>query len=236
MFTQTPQLVLLRHGQTVWSQNGHYTGLTDLPLTETGMEQAIAIRDDIESVGPNLVVYSSDRKRSRLTAALATRRTPTIDLNLREFDYGQAEGMKSSEIRSLLNNPKWNIYRNGTVGLPVIFDSCRAYTGLSDVHPEHGHGETLIHAYRRANKVLTHAKQLMKQGKSVVLVAHGHILSIILAYALHVNLAGMDYTDAKKWYFMDPAHFTKLTLLPNGNFDLCYRNDFNLGSSSELAQ
>lgn len=234
MFEKQPYLVLLRHGQTDWSESGNYTGLTDLPLTEVGMEQAIAVRDNLQAFGPNLVVYSSDRQRAQLTASLATRRTPSIDINLREFDYGQAEGMTREDIVAVTGNPYWNVFQYGTYNLPTILDEYRAPTGSPDIRPEYGRGETLIQAYRRANKVLSHAKQLMRQGKSVVLVSHGHILSIILAYALHVNLADMDYTNAKNWYFMGPAHYTKLKLLPNGQFDLSYCQDFNLAPNANL--
>ena len=38
--TKQGHLVLLRHGQTVWSVSGQHTGRTDIPLTPTGQDQA----------------------------------------------------------------------------------------------------------------------------------------------------------------------------------------------------
>lgn len=45
-------LVLLRHGQTLWSESGQYTGRTDIPLTETGREQARAAGERLRAMFP----------------------------------------------------------------------------------------------------------------------------------------------------------------------------------------
>lgn len=235
-----PQLILVRHGATEWSDKGYYTGLTDLPLTEKGVEQALAARDNVLDSGPNLVVYSSDLNRAATTARLATRREPIQDPRLREFDYGEFEGVKSSIAHEVMskygNNPDWNPLQYGTRNLPIIGkhyngigSSVYGNTGDPNIPIRHGDGETLIAAYRRLNPLLIHWKKLMHEGKTVVVVAHGHILTILLTYALHINIQKMPYADIKAHYFMSPAAVTKLTFIARENeFDCDFRNNFNI--------
>ncbi|MEO6790764.1 MAG: histidine phosphatase family protein, partial [Ornithinibacter sp.] len=96
----TGRLVLVRHGETQWSRTGRHTGLTDVPLTAAGEQ-------DARSVGPLLadftfsLVLSSPLTRALRTAELAGL-TPTVDADLVEWDYGGYEGRTTDEIRASL--------------------------------------------------------------------------------------------------------------------------------------
>lgn len=235
-----PQLILVRHGATRWSESGNYTGWTDLPLIEKGKEQALAARDNILDGNPNMVVYSSDLQRAVLTAELATRREPVKEKALREFDYGDFEGVDSRVARQAMEQfagvSDWNPLQYGTRDLPILGphyqgakDNVYGDTGDPNIHIRSGEGETLIAAYRRLNPLLIHWKSLLREGKSVVVVAHGHILTVLLTYALHINIMKMTYAQIKNFYFMSPAGITKLNFISRLNeLDCDFRNNFNI--------
>lgn len=91
------KLFLIRHGQTTSNNQRIYVGQTDVPLTETGREQALAIRPVLEQFAFDRV-YSSDLSRAIDTQELALPfddpiRTPL----LREIDVGSAAGMAYGE-------------------------------------------------------------------------------------------------------------------------------------------
>ena len=65
----TIQLYLVRHGETPMNQNSQLQGITDMPLTPKGRQQAQATAALLASV-PFNAAYSSDRIRAVDTAEI----------------------------------------------------------------------------------------------------------------------------------------------------------------------
>jgi len=110
------ELYLVRHGQTEWSANGRHTSVTDLPLTEHGEQQALALRGHLDPADFDLVL-SSPRLRARHTAELAGftgAHEPQLDEDLAEWSYGDYEGLTSPEIAE--DVPGWTIWSHPVPG------------------------------------------------------------------------------------------------------------------------
>jgi alpha-ribazole phosphatase len=95
-------LLLIRHGQTDWNLQGRYTGQSDIPLNQTGRDQACATAAELERKPPD-VIYSSDLIRAQDTARLiaqACHLPVHTDARLREIHQGVWEGMHFDEIKA----------------------------------------------------------------------------------------------------------------------------------------
>ncbi|MBQ8978329.1 MAG: histidine phosphatase family protein [Oscillospiraceae bacterium] len=82
-----------RHGETEWNREDRICGVTDLPLTELGIEQAEKMAEAVPSTVQHILC--SPMKRARQTAIPVARRlnlVPTIDRRLMEWNYGEYEG------------------------------------------------------------------------------------------------------------------------------------------------
>ena len=106
-------LYLVRHGETEWSRSGRHTSLTDLDLTQRGVEQARSLRAQLDPADFGLAL-ASPRLRAQRTAGLAGFDDVQTDDDLAEWHYGQYEGLTSVEIRN--RYPGWRIWFNGCVG------------------------------------------------------------------------------------------------------------------------
>ncbi len=108
--TNPTELWVVRHGETEWSANGRHTSVTDLPLTEHGEEQALALKGHLDPADFGLVL-SSPRRRARDTAELAGftgAHEPEVDDDLAEWFYGDYEGLTTPEISE--DVPGWSIW------------------------------------------------------------------------------------------------------------------------------
>ena len=97
------EILLVRHGATEWSATGRHTGGTDIPLSADGSAAALALRDRMPA-HPDLVLVSP-RQRAVETCRLAGLATGAqVDDDLREWDYGDYEGLTTPEIRATRTN------------------------------------------------------------------------------------------------------------------------------------
>ncbi len=92
---------LVRHGQTDWNLEGRFQGQADMPLNQTGLNQAYELAEKLKGVHFH-AIYSSDLVRALQTArALANGHIIQIDRRLREVNQGEWEGMHYGTIKDL---------------------------------------------------------------------------------------------------------------------------------------
>ena len=154
-----PVLILLvRHGATEWSVTGQHTGRTDLPLTKLGEQQALALAPLLTRLleGLDPLVFTSPLERASRTAELALPLSvPEVVPALEEYDYGEYEGLTSSEI--LARDPSWNLFADG----------CPA-------------GESVLQVAARCDAFRAKVERV-GAGRAIVAFTHGHLSRILTA-------------------------------------------------------
>jgi broad specificity phosphatase PhoE len=109
-----PVTYLARHGETQWSLSGQHTGLTDLPLTERGEENARALRKRLAGLNFGKVFTSPLQRATRTCELAGFGAVAEVDRNLLEWDYGQYEGLTTAQIHA--GRPDWQLFRDGCPG------------------------------------------------------------------------------------------------------------------------
>ncbi|KAG0051478.1 phosphoglycerate mutase 2 [Gryganskiella cystojenkinii] len=172
---QYPRVYLVRHGTTEWSQNGRHTGLTDIPLLPSGLEQAALLssrifenpyQDMVHIDNISLVLVSplkraqqtyeqlrdggiSKKKQDHAPSCFLQTQARTTSL-LVEWDYGDYEGVTTKEI--LKTRPTWSLFGdNAPNGETVEQVAARADAIIE-----------LIHNYQRGQDSQGRATNILK--------------------------------------------------------------------------
>jgi broad specificity phosphatase PhoE len=96
------QIILVRHGQTEWNRNERFRGRADIPLNQTGLEQAEATGAWIAARWRPVAIYASPLSRAIQTAQATARHfdIPVQPLpGLVDIDYGEWQGLSPEEAR-----------------------------------------------------------------------------------------------------------------------------------------
>ena len=168
-------LILLRHGQSQWNLENKFTGLTDVPLTEKGVQEAINAGKLINKLSINInQVYSSVLERANQTAVFALTQTTqthlynkgilkiTKDKALNERDYGELVGLNKSETIKKYGSNQVHLWRRSYDIAPPGGESLKNVVSRVDTY------------YRKYIKIE------IDQGKNILVVAHGNSLRALL--------------------------------------------------------
>jgi probable phosphoglycerate mutase len=117
-------IFLIRHGETIWNENGRQQGHLDSPLTVRGISQALAVGRllrDLLPEGQALSIETSPLGRARQTASIicseiaVDTRALVVEPLLIEHDLGSWQGLTHAEIEERFpgaqaerSRDKWN--------------------------------------------------------------------------------------------------------------------------------
>jgi 2,3-bisphosphoglycerate-dependent phosphoglycerate mutase len=193
--TTNGELLLVRHGQSQWNLENRFTGWTDIPLTEAGIAEA-------RHAGELLKAYHFDQAfTSALSRAQETLRIILAvigqtnlpierDQALNERHYGDLQGLNKDETAVKFGAEQVHLWR-------------RSY----DVAPPGG--ESLKDTGARVMPYYNaHILPLLKQGREVLVVAHGNSLRALVMVL--DNISEQDIPDlniptgAPLRYLIDP--------------------------------
>ena len=154
--------LLVRHAETEWSLSGRHTGRTDIPLTDAGREAARSLAGRLAGVDFGLVLVSPSRRARETCELCGLGEEARPDEDLLEWDYGDYEGLTSSEIHE--RRPDWVLWRDGCPG-----------------------GELPDQVGARADHVI---ETLAREPGPAAVFSHGHMLRVLGARWIALAAAG----------------------------------------------
>jgi len=163
------QLVIFRHGQSVWNLENKFTGWVDVELTEKGIEEAKKAGQKLKGYTFDLA-YASNLQRAQKTLSLALEQSGqstipvTYNEALNERMYGDLQGLNKADTVVKFGEEQVKIWR-------------RSY----DIAPPNG--ESLKDTAARVIPYFeSEIVPKLKAGKNIVIAAHGNSLRALIMY------------------------------------------------------
>lgn len=168
------EIILIRHGTTLWNLEGRIQGISDVELAPEGLQQAKLLAENFPFDKVD-AIYSSDLSRAKTTAKfiadkfnLPIQTTP----ELREINFGVWEGKYFSELEKI--DP----------------DTLRIFHTSPDKLKLEG-AETLQQSQVRALNIVNEIIARHDSSSCVVCVSHGSIIRTILCGILEIPLKNL---------------------------------------------
>jgi probable phosphoglycerate mutase len=164
------EIIIVRHGETVWNLEGRQQGHLDSPLTATGLQQAEALANRLSAL-PFSKLYSSDLGRSWHTAEIIAAKTAhkiESEPRLRERHLGVLQGLTKTRMQEEFP-ADYLVYKSGA-------PEQRIREGQS------------LQEYFTSSVALAEELAARHEKETIVLVTHGGFLSSLFRHVLGLPL------------------------------------------------
>ena len=174
MLEKLGKLILARHHESEWNKQGKWTGSRDMHLTPYGFEKSedmgLLLQDfNIDCAFASMQVRSIETLSCMLNVCKRFEVPTEHNAALNERDYGDYTGKNKFQMEELLGEEEYQkLHRGWDYPIP--------------------HGETLKMVYARATPYfIDHILPKVKEGKNVLVVAHGNSLRSITKYIENIS-------------------------------------------------
>ena len=190
------EIVLIRHGESVWNKENRFTGWFDVDLTDAGVQQAKQAGGLLVKKGFKFdLAYSSVLLRANKTLELVLNEMgipnlPVIkDWRLNERHYGALTGLDKSETAKKFGDEQVKIWRRSFDTPPPLVETESEYfpgndpkyASIDAAHLPKGESLSLT-----IDRVLPYWDEIIKpsiiDGKKVIIAAHGNSLRALVKH------------------------------------------------------
>lgn len=195
------KLVLVRHGQSEWNLENRFTGWTDVELTEQGMKEAKEAGIALREQGFHFdLAYTSVLKRAEHTLDLILKEMGEENIEIKrnwrlnERHYGALQGLNKDETKEKYGAEQVLLWRRSTNVRPPELDVTDSrYPGNDPKYKdltedELPKTENLIDTIKRVTQYWnSDIEKSLKEGKNVIIVAHGNSLRGLMKYLDNIS-------------------------------------------------
>ncbi|MFA6800863.1 MAG: 2,3-diphosphoglycerate-dependent phosphoglycerate mutase [Acholeplasmataceae bacterium] len=188
------QLILIRHGQSLWNLENKFTGWTDIELSDQGVKEAITAGKNLYQTGIDIdIAFSSVLKRANdtLTYILKEMHKKNVPIHkswrLNERHYGALQGLNKKETMIKFGEEQVQTWRRSFDTLPPLLDENdprnpkfdSLYRGIKNLPL----GESLESCQQRVLPYwYSDIYPELKKGNNVLIVAHGNSLRSLIMF------------------------------------------------------
>lgn len=195
------KLVLVRHGQSEWNLANLFTGWTDVDLSENGVNEAKSAGRLIKAEGIDFdIAYTSVLKRAIKTCQYILEESDQLWIpmekswRLNERHYGALQGLNKAETIQKYGDEQVHIWRRSYNVSPPEMEVEQAKAFLSDRRYKML-DEKLIPITENLELTLKrvmpfyedHIAPNLRQGKNVLVAAHGNSLRALCKYLENIS-------------------------------------------------